>query len=138
MYNTSYEAYKQQSVMTMTHGEMLVKLYDEVIKQLNGAVRSIETKDIEATNRSLQKVQNILHYLDSTLDMRYEVSQSLSALYDFFIRQSISANIKKDTALLTELVPMVQELRDAFTQADKLSRMGQVAANSSSLIGAVG
>ena len=30
-----YQKYQQQSVMTMTPGEMLLKLYDEVITQLN-------------------------------------------------------------------------------------------------------
>ena len=30
-----YQKYQQQSVMTMTPGEMLTRLYDELIKQLN-------------------------------------------------------------------------------------------------------
>ena len=30
-----YQKYQQQSIMTMTQGEMLIKLYDEVNKQLN-------------------------------------------------------------------------------------------------------
>ncbi|MEG0852480.1 MAG: flagellar export chaperone FliS [Angelakisella sp.] len=137
--NNSYETYKQQSVMTMTHGEMLAKLYDEVIKQLGSAVRSIEEKDISATNKSLQKTQRILNYLDSTLDMRYEVSSSLSTLYEFFIHQTVTANVRKDSALLTEIIPMVQELRDSFVQAEKLSRISQNAvAASPTLIGAVG
>ena len=32
-----YQQYQRQSVMTMTQGEMLTKLYDEVIKQMSGA-----------------------------------------------------------------------------------------------------
>lgn len=136
--NASYENYKQQSVMTMTHGEMLVKLYDEVIRQLGSAIRSIEEKDIAATNKSLQKVQSILRYLDATLDMQYDVSGSLAALYEFFIHQTITANVSKETALLTDIIPMVQDLRDAFTQAEKLSRMGQRTAASPNLMSAVG
>ncbi|MEG1778001.1 MAG: flagellar export chaperone FliS [Angelakisella sp.] len=138
--NNSYETYRQQSVMTMTHGEMLTKLYDEVIKQINSAVRSIDEKDIVATNRSLQKAQRILGYLDSTLDMRYQISESLTALYEFFIHQTITANVSKDASLLTEILPMIVDLRDAFSQAEKLTRMGQGATVSSNatLMSAVG
>ena len=32
-----YQKYQQQSVMTMTQGEMLTKLYNEIIKQFSGA-----------------------------------------------------------------------------------------------------
>ena len=38
-----YQKYQQQSVMTMTPGEMLLKLYDEVITQLN-AVRQFNVE----------------------------------------------------------------------------------------------
>lgn len=118
-----YEKYKQQSVMTMTQGEMLVKLYEEVIKQLSSALISIEKKDYSSSNESLQKAQKILGYLKSTLDFKYEVSNNLSMLYDFFIQRLIDANIKKDTAIIEEVIPMVAELKDAFSQADRLARI---------------
>ncbi|MEG1686291.1 MAG: flagellar export chaperone FliS [Angelakisella sp.] len=123
--NSPYDNYKQQSVMTMTQGEMLVKLYDEVIKQMSGACRSIGEKDYPQTNEALKKVQLILGYLDSTLDRRYGVSAGLSSLYDFFIRQTVTANVKKDAALLEEIIPLITELRDTFVQAEKLARMSQ-------------
>lgn len=139
MQNNPYSNYQQQSVMTMTGGEMLVKLYDEVIRQMNIAKRSIADKDIAATNLSLQKCQRIINYLDNTLDDRYSVSASLSSLYEFFIRQLVEANIKKDDALLDDIIPMIAELRDTFVQAEKLSRMGQQpAVQPSGLVGAVG
>lgn len=139
MQNNPYSNYQQQSVMTMTGGEMLVKLYDEVIRQMNIAKRSIADKDIAATNLSLQKCQRIINYLDNTLDDRYSVSASLSSLYEFFIRQLVEANIKKDDALLDDIIPMIAELRDTFVQAEKLSRMGQQpAVQPSGFVGAVG
>ena len=39
-----YNKYAQQSVMTMTHGEMLAKLYEGLIKNMNIAVKGIEEK----------------------------------------------------------------------------------------------
>ena len=46
----------------------------------------------------------------------------MSALYDYFIRQSIMANLHKDDAPIDEIIPMIVELRDSFVQADRLAR----------------
>jgi len=117
-----YQKYQQQSVMTMTKGEMLTKLYDETIKQMSAAVLFIGEKDYAGTNRSLQKAQQILRYLKATLDPKYKISADLNSLYDYFIEQIIQANIKKQTSQLEEIIPMVEELRDAFIQADRNAR----------------
>lgn len=118
-----YNKYASQSVMTMTHGEMLIKLYEAIILNMNLAINSISEKDIASTNQALQKSQKILNYLTATLDRQYPISDNLAALYDFFNRQLIAANVKKDASLIHELIPMVEQLRDAFIQGDKLSRI---------------
>lgn len=122
MAQNPYQKYQQQSVMTMTPGEMLLKLYDEVITQLTAAKQFNEEKDIQKANAAFQKAQKILRYLDQTLDPQYEISASLSALYDYFIRRLVDANLHKDNGPIDEVLPMVAELRDTFAQADKASR----------------
>ena len=122
MAQNPYQKYQQQSVMTMTPGEMLLKLYDEVITQLTAAKQFNEEKDIQKANAAFQKAQKILRYLDQTLDPQYEISGSLSALYDYFIRRLVDANLHKDNGPIDEVLPMVAELRDTFAQADKASR----------------
>ncbi len=117
-----YQRYQQQSVMTMTPGEMLLKLYDEVITQLTAVRQFNEEKDYEKSNASLKKAQRIIRYLDQTLDPQYEISGSLSALYDYFIRRLVDANLHKDNAPIDEVLPMISDLRDTFAQADKNSR----------------
>ena len=117
-----YQKYQQQSVMTMTPGEMLLKLYDEVITQLTAVRQFNEEKDYEKSNASLKKAQRIIRYLDQTLDPQYEISGSLSALYDYFIRRLVDANLHKDNAPIDEVLPMVEELRETFAQADKSNR----------------
>ena len=123
MQRNPYQAYQQQSVMTMTQGEMLLKLYDETIKQLSAAEIFIGEGSIEKTNQALQKAQKIVNHLRATLDFQYEISNQLAALYDYFVRQIVAANIKKDVALIQEVLPMVTELRDTFAQAAKQSHV---------------
>ena len=119
-----YQRYQQQSVMTMTQGEMLTKLYDEIVKQLSAAQISLQEKDYGAVNRQLQKAQRVLNHLRVTLDPQYEISQNLSALYDYFIRRLIEANLRKDGAPVQEVLGMVEELRETFIQADRAARRG--------------
>ncbi|WP_148354903.1 flagellar export chaperone FliS [Anaerotruncus colihominis] len=117
-----YQQYQRQSVMTMTQGEMLTKLYDEVIKQMSGAKICLTEKDLSGVNNALQKAQRILFCLKSTLDFKYEISGNLDALYDFFIERTVQANLKKDAAMLDEIIPMIEDLRDTFVQADRNAR----------------
>lgn len=117
-----YQQYQRQSVMTMTQGEMLTKLYDEVIMQMGGAKICLKEKDLSGVNNALQKAQRILFYLKSTLDFKYEISGNLDALYDFFIERTVQANLKKDAAMLDEIIPMIEDLRDTFVQADRNAR----------------
>ena len=124
MVQNPYQKYQQQSVMTMTPGEMLLKLYDGTITQLNAAKQFHEEKDYQRSNTALQKAQKILRYLDQTLDPQYEISGSLSALYDYFLRRLVDANVHKDNAPIDEVLPMITELRETFAQADKNSRSG--------------
>lgn len=117
-----YETYKQQSVLTMTPGQMLIAVYDELIKQLSIATIAFEKNDIAEINRSLQKAQRIINELRSTLNFDYEISKNLADIYNFFNRAIMNANVKKDPTDLKDVLQMVTELRDTFAEADKRTR----------------
>ena len=118
-----YAKYKQQSVMTMTQGDMINLLFDETINRLNKGLAGLEAGDCEATNTHFKKAQAIISHLESTLDGQYPVSQNLSSLYEYFNYQIIQANIKKNPDPVREVLPMIMELKEAFAQADKQVRM---------------
>ena len=120
-----YAKYKEQSVMTMTQGDMLKLLYSEIISRLNKAVICIEEKDIAGRNENLKRARAIITHLNTTLDTQYEVSKGLSSLYEYFSYSIVQANINNDAEQINEMLPMVEELKDAFVQADKQVRMSQ-------------
>ena len=117
----AYQQYKNQSINTMTGGELLIMLYDELIKRVKQAEMAIDSQKAENANDSLQRAQDIIQYLMATLDDQYEIAKSLRALYDFFYTQLVKANINKDAEILRELLPMLIELRSTWKEADKLS-----------------
>ncbi|MCM1335238.1 MAG: flagellar export chaperone FliS [Bacteroides sp.] len=125
--NNAYSAYKKQSIATLTPMEIVVKLYDEAERQINRSIAYIEQKNYEEANKGLQKSQDIVNALRSVLDMSIPISKQLDALYDFFNRQLITANVKKDITILQELLPMLAELKDAFAQVAAMpkSQIGQ-------------
>lgn len=118
-----YDKYKEQSIMTMTPGEMVVRLYEEIINQLNRGIICIEGKDFDGANKALQKAQKILNHLTSTLDYKYDISKGLAQLYDFFKFKIIDGNVKKTSEPLKEILPLVVDLKDTFAQGEKLARM---------------
>lgn len=122
MYTSAYDQYKQQSIITLTPGEMIVKLYDEAIKRCNFAVKYLTDKDFEAANLSLKKAQDIVSYLNSSLDNNYSLSGELAPLYTYIKNQLVTANIKKDTQPVNDVIPLLKELREAFSTAEKSTR----------------
>jgi len=122
MTSNAYTNYKRQSVTTLTPMEVVVKLYDECERQLNRAVHFIASKNYADTNTALMKSVDIVSALRSVLDLDIEMGKSLDSLYEYFTREIIAANLKKDADKINELIPMIGELKDAFSQISKMPK----------------
>ena len=115
-----YQKYMQQNVTTMTPGQLVVALYDKAIIELNKAVYYIEEEpSIPKAHNSIMRVADIVDALDSHLKEKYEISQTLASMYQYFRETLTKANVKKDAELLKGLIPFFQEIRDAFAEASK-------------------
>ncbi len=118
-----YSAYKKQSVTTMTPVEVVIKLYSETERQMAIAVSAIDdTKDVKRAHNALIKAQELLGALRGALDMSIPISSNLDQLYDFFQRTAEKANIQKDATELKKIIPMIADLRDAFTQISQMTK----------------
>ncbi len=112
----------QNSVTTMTPAQLLIALYDKAITEMNKAIIFIEDNNIPKAHNSITRVSEIVDTLDANLKVKYDISNSLASLYQYFRERLVEANIKKDPEILKELIPMVQEIRDAFFEASKTVR----------------
>ncbi|MBM7582632.1 flagellar protein FliS [Caldicoprobacter guelmensis] len=120
--NNPYQQYQQQSVMTASPGELVVMLYNGCIRFIKQAIDSINDKDLEGAHKAIIRAQDIILEFMSTLDMKYEVSHNLLALYDYLYRRLVEANTRKDVAILEEVLMFVTELRDTWAEALKITR----------------
>lgn len=116
-----YQHYKEQSVNTMTPGEMLNLLYDELLKRLTRAELAFEQKDYVLFEQSLQRSVEIVIYLKKTLNYEYEISTDLKRMYDFFLYELGRIKAGRNAELIAGVRPLIIELRDAFKEAQRLS-----------------
>ena len=119
MYQNGYQQYKMQSVNTMTRGEMLLLLYDELTKRLTRAQIALNDKNYDLFDRSVQRSREIVRYLDDTLNMEYSISYELRRMYEFFLFELSRLQAGRNSAVVDELNPLVAELRDAFKEASR-------------------
>jgi flagellar protein FliS len=99
-------------------------LYDEAAKQLNRALELTEKnssgkKDpgkIEKISKAIMKTEEIITELMVSLDFEQggDISKNLFALYSWFNRELLEANISQDTERLTTVRDMVNDLRNAW------------------------
>ena len=123
--NKAYNQYKENSIFTSTPEELTLMLYNGLVKSIMQAQNSIEHNEVEKASNSLVRAQDIIQYFRNTLDMKYEVSQGLDALYEYMFRRLVEANMKKDQVIIDEILGMAKELRDTWTQAMKLAKHPQ-------------
>ncbi|MDE6456643.1 MAG: flagellar export chaperone FliS [Dysosmobacter sp.] len=120
-----YQQYKEQSVNTMTQGELLLLLYDELYKRLAQAELMLDQQNYPVYEASIERAVAIIDYLDSTLDRQYPISTNLAQLYEYFTYELGRAKIGRRKEVLSHVKTMVGELRDAFRQAQKSGDSGK-------------
>ena len=116
-----YQQYKQQSVNSMTPGELLLLLYDELVKRATMASIALDKADYPTFEAAIDRCTDIINYLDETLDRQYPISHDLTRLYEYFTYQLGRIRIGRNKKELEQLRPMLAELRDAFRAAEKNS-----------------
>lgn len=112
------DTYKNNQILTAPQNKLVVMLYDGAIRNLKLSKIEMENKDLNKVNEYLQKTQDIVFELMSTLNLEVggDVAKNLYSLYDYMYSRLIEANIKKDLEIINEIQGFLEELRDAWAQ----------------------
>lgn len=115
--------YRSNAVLTASPGQLVLMMYDGVLKSLALARDAFEQppenmQRIELINRHLLKAQSILSELQGTLnfDAGGEIAKTLHRLYDYHNRRLFEANLKKQVGPVIEVERLVRELRDGWAE----------------------
>lgn len=117
--NKAYTAYKAASVANSKPEDLVMMLYNGLVRFIMQAQKAMEAKDIEKTHQNITRAQDIIAELEASLNMEYEVSQNMMLLYDFMYRRLVDANVKKERTLLDEALELATQFRDTWAQAIK-------------------
>lgn len=119
MVNSQIQDYKAKAVLSMSKGEQLILLYEEAIKNLRFACIMLKKDDMTNFFKCTTKAKDVFAYLSSILDKNYEISKDLASLYAFFNTELIKAEKERSCEPIEPLIPIVEDLKDTWKQADK-------------------
>ena len=111
-------AYKQQSILTATPGQLVVMLYDGCLRFLNQAAYAMRGGDIAESNARLSRAEAIIEELHATLDMEKGgvVASRLQGIYVFCSKHLIESRLERDPEKIEKVSELLSELRDAWAQ----------------------
>jgi flagellar protein FliS len=117
-------SYRETRIKTASQGQLIIMLYGEAVRQLDQAVNLLELngsgkKDpgrIEKIGKAVVKTQEIISELMVSLDFEQggEIANNLFALYNWFNRELMEANIEQDARRLANIRNLINELREAW------------------------
>ena len=117
-----WQSYQQVATKTAPPGQLVLMLYAGAAKFLERALAGFDIDDpaesMEMINNNIIRAQEIIFELNVTLNMKEggELAKTLRSLYEYMERRLLEANLKKDAAIVKEVLGRVVVLRDAWAQ----------------------
>jgi flagellar secretion chaperone FliS len=110
--------YVNDSVTTMSPGQMIVALYDRMLLDLERATAAIASNDVYGAHTTLMHAQEILDELLVSLDTKsWSGGPSLATLYRHIKGELVIANMNKDATPVIACKDLLIPLRDAWREA---------------------
>ncbi|MGL4730138.1 MAG: flagellar export chaperone FliS [Clostridium sp.] len=122
-YNNGYNAYKNNSVNHASREQLLLMLLDGAVKYAKIGRQAIIDKDVKKKHENIMKTQDIFYELVISLDRssNLEWIEGLASVYEFINSRLMEANIKADEKIMDEVIPLIEEIRDMWNEAYKIS-----------------
>lgn len=123
-----WQSYRQVATRTASPGQLVLMLYDGVIRfldQANAGFKLDDPVEFNTTiNNNILRAQDIIRELDYSLNAEQggDLALELHRLYDYFDRVLLEANLRKDPKGINEVIQRTTVLRDAW--AAMLSQQG--------------
>ena len=120
----AYNVYKNNSVNFASKEQLLLMLVDGSVKFVKIARQAILDRDIQKAHDNLIKTQDIFTELIISLDAAQAGGwgEDLLKIYNFIKSELVRANIKKDLTIVDSIIPLIEDVRDTWNEAYKLSK----------------
>ncbi len=120
-YQHAFNEYKKATVTSSSPGELILMLYNGLIRFLRHAKLALSEKNIEDAHNYIIRAEDIIETLLSALDYEKggEIAKNLSMLYDYIYWRLVEANTKKDEKIIDEVIELIEPLREAWKEIVK-------------------
>lgn len=125
--NNAYNVYKNNSVNFASKDQLLLMLLEGAVKFSKIARQAMLEKDVPKAHENLVKTQNIFYELMATLDVSKAGAwgQDMMDIYNFITRRLTDANLKKDVAIVDEVIPLIEDIKNTWEEAYKVSKVSK-------------
>lgn len=113
--------YEENRILSSSPLGLVRILYTAALRAVQNARQHLRAGDIAARSREITMAQEILLELGSSLDASKapELSERLSALYDFMQARLIEANIEQKDGPLAIVDGLLGTLQEAWSQVEE-------------------
>jgi flagellar protein FliS len=118
VYTAPTAAYRQQSILTATPGQLVVMLYDGCLRFLHQGAHAMREGNIVEAGARLGRAEAIIEELLSTLDLEQGgvIASRLQGIYVFCVRHLMQARVERDAEMIEKVGELLSELRDSWSQ----------------------
>jgi flagellar secretion chaperone FliS len=111
-------AYKEQSILTATPGQLVVMLYDGCLRFLHQAALAMRDGDMASSGNRLSRAEAIIDELLTTLDLEQGgvIASRLQGIYVFCNRHLLEARTERDVEKIEKVSELMSELRESWAQ----------------------
>ena len=130
-YAKQMNQYQNNKIQMAKPEELTLMLYDGAIKFCNISIMALENNDEAKFLTYLLKVENIIDYLNNTLNMNYPVAKDFENVYNYLMKRMVEADLHRENSLeiMNEVNKHLHTMRDTWVDAMKIAK-GQMPAPS--------
>jgi len=129
--NPYLKQYQTNQIQTASPERILIMLYDGAIQFLNKAKKEIENKNIQEIHNNIIGAEKIIAEFMNTLDMDIggETAVNLYRLYEYLHFRLVEANMKKDVAMVDEVIIHLKDLKQTWEEAIRITNREKASIN---------
>jgi len=122
MNQAARDTYLRIQTETASPGQLVIMLYDALLRSLMRSEEAIARADVETAHTSLLHAQDVVLELIASLDMDAEgeasaMARQMASLYEYIYRRTLDASLRKEIAPVQEAIRLVTPLRTAWQTA---------------------
>ena len=124
----SETSYQQQALAGATGVQLVVALYDGLIRFLYRAMQCVEERDVHGRRVAVKKALDVLMYLQARLrpDIGGSVAASLADFYSTMFTMTLEASHLESREQFEEVIALVRNVREAWVVVARDPEAGRV------------